>query len=150
MSDLFATVQLTQRLLARTYFPAAAAAVATADDPIASGGSFTVAVQDGVEAGQTVPHVHVHVIPRLRGGEEGLERPDDLYVKMAGEEGNVGGALWDEWNRRRGRPEPGGGMPRIEDEERAARTKGQMNEEAEGYKKTLGEMGVEWKTGDGG
>ena len=38
--------------------------------------SFTYAVQDGPDAGQTVPHVHIHVIPRSKGD---LERNDDIY-----------------------------------------------------------------------
>ena len=125
-SDLFATVQLAQRLLARLYFP-------RPGDPLS--GSFTVAVQDGPEAGQTVPHVHVHVIPRTPGD---LPRPDDVYMRMAGEDGNVGGALWD-----RERPRPGGGMPRIEDEDRSARTAEEMEEEAERYRAALREMGME-------
>lgn len=125
-ADLFTTVQLTQRLLGRLYFPDA--------DPVA--GSFTVAVQDGPEAGQTVPHVHVHVIPRTKGD---MPRPDDVYLGLAGEEGNVGGALWDVGQR----PVPGGGMPRIEDEDRKARTVEEMNEEAERYRAVLKDMAVE-------
>mmetsp|Transcript_15753 Transcript_15753/g.37405 ORF Transcript_15753/g.37405 Transcript_15753/m.37405 type:complete len:200 (-) Transcript_15753:86-685(-) len=35
-----------------------------------------VAVQDGLAAGQTVPHVHVHILPRARGD---FERSDDVY-----------------------------------------------------------------------
>lgn len=38
--------------------------------------SMTVALQDGPQAGQTVPHVHVHVIPR-RAGDFGNN--DDIY-----------------------------------------------------------------------
>lgn len=38
--------------------------------------SFTFALQDGPDAGQTVPHAHIHVIPRRRGD---LERNDDVY-----------------------------------------------------------------------
>ncbi|KND93116.1 Nitrilase and fragile histidine triad fusion protein NitFhit [Tolypocladium ophioglossoides CBS 100239] len=129
-ADLFRTVQLTQRLLARAYF------TPTGD---LGAGSFTIAVQDGAEAGQTVPHVHVHVIPRTRGDFGDGGAMDDIYVKMAGEEGNVGGALWD----RERRPAPGGGMPRIEDVERHVRTPAQMHEEAARYKVTLREMGVE-------
>lgn len=129
-ADLFGTVQLTQRLLARAYF--------TPQGDLGAGG-FTIAVQDGAEAGQTVPHVHVHVIPRTRGdfGEGGAM--DDIYVRMAGEESNVGGALWD----RERRPTPGGGMPRIEDAERNVRTAEQMHDEADRYRATLREMGVE-------
>eukprot|EP00536_Pseudo-nitzschia_multiseries_P018035 jgi/Psemu1/227558/e_gw1.2077.8.1 len=38
--------------------------------------AFNVAVQDGRAAGQSVPHVHVHLLPRA-GGD--LERNDDIY-----------------------------------------------------------------------
>lgn len=126
-ADLFTAVQLIQRLLAKTYFRPAADLEA---------GSFTVAVQDGPEAGQTVPHVHVHVIPRTH--QDVGSNPDAIYVKMTNEEGNLGGALWD----REQRPKPGGGMPRIEDDQRKARTSEEMEAEAEGYRKSLTEMGV--------
>jgi bis(5'-adenosyl)-triphosphatase len=36
----------------------------------------TFAVQDGAAAGQTVPHVHVHVLPRKAGD---FERNDEVY-----------------------------------------------------------------------
>lgn len=38
--------------------------------------SLTVAVQDGIDAGQTVPHVHVHIVPRVAGD---FKRNDDVY-----------------------------------------------------------------------
>lgn len=145
-ADLFNTVQLAQRLLSKLYFPAPAendtapprgVLGGEASDPVPTG-SFSVAIQDGPEAGQTVPHVHVHVIPRTKGD---LPRPDDVYAGMASEEGNVGGALWDRGMRER--PVPGGGMPRIEDEDRSARTAEDMNEEAERYRVELRAMGVE-------
>ncbi|KAK2606094.1 Dinucleoside triphosphate hydrolase [Conoideocrella luteorostrata] len=129
-ADLFSAVQLAQRMLAKRYFP---------DPEDVLSGSFTVAVQDGPASGQTVPHVHVHVIPR-KAGDVG-EVPDAIYDKMASESGNVGGALWD---RDRGRrPAPGGGMPKIEDEDRKARTQEEMEEEAGQYKKMLVGMGVD-------
>lgn len=37
---------------------------------------FTMSVQDGPCAGQTVPHVHVHIVPRI---SKDLERNDDIY-----------------------------------------------------------------------
>lgn len=125
-ADLFTTVQQTQRMLARIYFKT--------DDLEA--GSFTVAVQDGPEAGQTVPHVHVHVLPRTK--DDLGKEPDEVYVEMASETGNVGGALWDRELGRR--PSPGGSMPRIEDLSRVARTAEDMHEEADQYKAVLGEM----------
>ena len=94
-------------------------------------------MQDGADAGQTVPHVHVHVVPRTPGD---MGAPDAVYVKMAGEEGNIGGALWD---REMERPKPGGGLKRVDDEDRNPRTEEAMVEEAERYKAILKEMGVE-------
>lgn len=41
--------------------------------------AFNVAVQDGQSAGQSVPHVHVHVLPRYSGD---LERNDDIYDQL--------------------------------------------------------------------
>lgn len=127
-ADLFATVQRVQRMLSRVYFQT--------DRPEDGAGSFTVAVQDGPESGQTVPHVHVHVIPRRRDDMGAGEESDEIYVKMASEDGNVGGALWDVVRR----PQPGGGMPRVEDVNRHARTAEDMHAEAEQYKKVLESM----------
>ncbi|AFN83851.1 HIT bis 5'-adenosyl triphosphatase [Encephalitozoon romaleae SJ-2008] len=41
---------------------------------------FTLGVQDGPCAGQTVFHVHVHIVPRVSGD---LKRNDDIYEKGA-------------------------------------------------------------------
>ncbi|OPB38245.1 HIT domain-containing protein [Trichoderma guizhouense] len=125
-ADLFATVQQVQKLLAKLYFP---------DPSDLMSGSFTVALQDGAEAGQTIPHVHVHVIPRKKGDMG--EAMDEIYVHLSSEEANVGGALWDQQ-----RPRPAGRMPRIEDAERNAQTMDQMIEEAGKYKTLLEEMGI--------
>ena len=38
--------------------------------------SLTVAIQDGPDAGQTVPHVHVHILPRRKGD---FHDNDDVY-----------------------------------------------------------------------
>ena len=38
-----------------------------------------VAVQDGKEAGQSVPHVHVHVLPR-KGGD--FAKNDEIYERL--------------------------------------------------------------------
>ncbi|EEE52662.1 hypothetical protein OsJ_35033 [Oryza sativa Japonica Group] len=38
--------------------------------------SLTFAIQDGPEAGQTVSHVHIHVIPRKKGD---FEKNDEIY-----------------------------------------------------------------------
>lgn len=41
--------------------------------------AFNVAVQDGIGAGQSVPHVHVHILPRYCGD---MERNDDIYDQL--------------------------------------------------------------------
>mmetsp|Transcript_26357 Transcript_26357/g.67191 ORF Transcript_26357/g.67191 Transcript_26357/m.67191 type:complete len:153 (+) Transcript_26357:678-1136(+) len=43
------------------------------------GTSATITVQDGPEAGQSVPHVHVHILPRKQGD---FERNDDVYDEI--------------------------------------------------------------------
>ncbi|KAL1842895.1 hypothetical protein VTJ49DRAFT_3912 [Mycothermus thermophilus] len=114
VADLFAAVQRVQHMLARYYFEDSTLsdAGATADHSHwkdwqgrgggnVTDGSFNIALQDGPEAGQTVPHVHVHVIPRIRGttAKPASTPADAVYDGMAGEEGNVGGALWDREHR---------------------------------------------------
>ncbi|EOO03773.1 putative bis(5 -adenosyl)-triphosphatase protein [Phaeoacremonium minimum UCRPA7] len=175
LTDLFTAVQRVQRMLARHYFekpspssaahsssssrqggaaaPAPAQAQAQAQAPPApEAGSFNIAIQDGAEAGQTVAHVHVHVIPRIRGTTaKPPDQPTDvLYEQMAEEAGNVGGALWDAALaeaegtaarlRGEGRPVPGGHFPRIEDCDREARTKEEMEAEAAVFQGVLEQM----------
>ncbi|KAI1209928.1 HIT-like protein [Annulohypoxylon truncatum] len=169
LTDLFQAVQRVQRMLARHYFyqesAAAAAAAAQASDSSSSSsvdgggvpeaGSFNIAIQDGVEAGQTVPHLHVHVIPRIRGAtaKEGSGPGDRIYQLMAAEEGNVGGALWDrELKKLRtkfgDRPEAGGEFESIEDSERHARSAEEMAAEANMFRGVLEQMGeAEGKSG---
>ena len=61
--DLWKTVRKVQHVLKQEY----------------SCDAFNVAVQDGEGAGQSVPHVHVHILPRYRGD---MERNDDIYDKL--------------------------------------------------------------------
>lgn len=42
--------------------------------------SLTIAVQDGKDAGQSVEHVHVHILPRRQGD---FAKNDDIYVKVS-------------------------------------------------------------------
>ncbi|KAM0680809.1 hypothetical protein GINT2_001083 [Glugoides intestinalis] len=43
------------------------------------GESWSIVMQDGQEAGQTVKHVHFHLIPRKKGD---LVRNNDIYEKL--------------------------------------------------------------------
>ncbi|EGO59126.1 hypothetical protein NEUTE1DRAFT_78895 [Neurospora tetrasperma FGSC 2508] len=143
VTDLFSTVQVVQRMLGRYYFHPVM---------LETGGSFNIAVQDGPEAGQTVSHVHVHVIPRIRNvSAKDTETPSDaLYEWMAEEKGNIGGALWDRDHGHghghvaelQARPKPGGSFPSIEDAARTAREMEEMEREAGEYRKVLEEMGI--------
>lgn len=120
ITDLFTTVQRVQRML-RRHEPRTTA--------------FNIAVQDGRAAGQTVPHVHVHVIPRY--AEDGVVG-DEVHELLAGEEGNVGGALWDAAAAER--PRPSGGFERVEEGERRVRGMEEMEAEAEVFRNILKEM----------
>jgi bis(5'-adenosyl)-triphosphatase len=120
VTDLFTTVQKVQTMLAKHYF----------DGGKVEDGSFNISIQDGKWAGQTVEHLHCHVIPRLKGSTEG----DGIYERLQSEEGNVGGGLWDR------RPVQEGRFPRIEDEERRARSVEEMNEEAGVFGREMGRL----------
>ncbi|KAK6220306.1 hit domain-containing protein [Colletotrichum tabaci] len=142
VTDLFTTTQLVQKMLARRYFPSSSSSSSSSAPASPEAGSFNIAVQDGADAGQTVSHVHVHIIPRIPGetGKNGPGPRDEIYEQMASEEGNVGGALWD---RELGkRPKTGGQFARIEDAMRKARTMEEMVEEAKSYRALLEEMGA--------
>lgn len=154
LTDLFQSVQRVQRMLARHYFSHAWFEKHGHDTAAANGtptvGSFNIAIQDGQDAGQTVPHLHVHIIPRIPSETAKEEGPgDQIYEWMAAEDGNVGGALWDRDIIKKlrselgKRPEPGGGFPSIEDSERHPRTAEVMEAEAQEYRGVLEKMGEE-------
>ncbi|CRK23451.1 hypothetical protein BN1708_013687 [Verticillium longisporum] len=96
VTDLFTTTQRVQKMLARHYFKASSDVSSSPSDAPPEAGSFNIALQDGAGAGQTVPHVHVHILPRIPGETSKDPGPkDEIYEQMTSEEGNVGGALWD-------------------------------------------------------
>mmetsp|Transcript_17799 Transcript_17799/g.25763 ORF Transcript_17799/g.25763 Transcript_17799/m.25763 type:complete len:266 (+) Transcript_17799:92-889(+) len=106
-NDLWMTVRNVQNSLEKYY----------------NAGGFNVAVQDGVVAGQSVPHVHVHILPRTKGD---FERNDDVYDEL------------EEWAPRKG--DAGKVKTELEvldDEDRKDRTEKEMNEEAELYRNLM-------------
>lgn len=126
VTDLFMTVQKVQRMLARVYFTdrdAEGKEVGKVED-----GAFNIAMQDGRSAGQTVEHVHCHIIPRTKDSTGG----DEIYDRMESEEGNVGGGLWD-----RSRPVQMGKFPIIEDSSRKPRSDEEMNKEAAFFREQM-------------
>jgi bis(5'-adenosyl)-triphosphatase len=93
--------------------------------------SLNIAVQDGVHAGQSVPHVHAHIIPRKPAD---LDPIDSVYDMLDGDEGDVGKAqreaeagCADESERAKNRPR----FPVVDNEERKPRTAEEMKAEAE-------------------
>jgi len=127
-SDLFLTVKSVSAMLERVY---------RAD-------ALNVAVQDGVEAGQSVNHVHVHIIPRRKGD---VEDGDQVYERMDGEEGNLG-SVWKEYEVLQGRRRQREGMVEQGEREinggsegdatRVDRTEEEMRKEAEWLRWEMG------------
>ena len=72
-TDLFLTVRQVGRVLERVY----------------RASSLNIAIQDGVDAGQSVPHVHVHIIPRAKSDLDDRGGSDAIYDMMDGEEGDL-------------------------------------------------------------
>ncbi|XP_054719461.1 nitrilase and fragile histidine triad fusion protein NitFhit-like [Uloborus diversus] len=63
VADLFSCVQVAQKIVEEEY----------------STRSSTISIQDGPDAGQTIPHVHVHILPRRPGD---FEENDDIYREL--------------------------------------------------------------------
>ncbi|KIX02503.1 uncharacterized protein Z518_08444 [Rhinocladiella mackenziei CBS 650.93] len=114
-ADLFNTVRVVSRTLERVY----------------SASALNVAVQDGVDAGQSVPHVHVHVIPRRRGDYDHRGGGDRIYDAMDGEEGNVGNAFLEMQRERSERSKQRRDFAGGPDSDRKPRSEEEMTREAE-------------------
>lgn len=114
-ADLFNTVRLVSRTLERVYRATA----------------MNVAVQDGVDAGQSVPHVHVHVIPRQAGDLDDRGGGDQIYEMMDGDEGDVGKAFWELQQARQARNGERREFAGGPDSDRKPRSEEEMAEEAE-------------------
>lgn len=110
VSDLFLSVQRVGRTVERLF-------KATA---------LNVAIQDGVDAGQSVPHVHVHIIPRQKGDMDRHGGNDAIYGMLEGEEGDVGKHM----KERDEKHENGRSKFPTPDAERKPRTEEEMQKEA--------------------
>lgn len=108
VSDLFLTVQRVGRMVEHVYK--------------ASG--LNVAMQDGADAGQSVPHVHAHIIPRRKADLDASGGSDAIYGLLEGEEGNVGKHQHEMWESR---PK----FPPVDDNARQPRSEAEMTEEAQ-------------------
>ncbi len=95
--------------------------------------SLNIAMQDGADAGQSVPHLHTHIIPRKRADLDDRGGSDAIYSMIDSEEGNVGKHLRD---MSEDRPQ----FPKVENEARKPRSVEEMSEEA---RKLAQEMEIE-------
>jgi bis(5'-adenosyl)-triphosphatase len=116
--DLFTVVRRVGRTLERAY---------------AGTTALSVAVQDGADAGQSVPHVHAHVMPRRAGDGAGLPGAasaaeggagDELYRALEGPAGDVGAHLAGRAGESRAP------FPRIDEAGRRPRSEEEMAREA--------------------
>jgi bis(5'-adenosyl)-triphosphatase len=84
--------------------------------------AFNVAVQDGRAAGQSVPHVHVHILPRSAGD---FTNNDDIYDSL------------EEWAPLEGMMKQKTNIDVPDDKDRVDRTIEMMAEEAATYRQLL-------------
>ena len=118
--DLFLTVQRVGRIVEHVFHAS----------------SLNIAMQDGVDAGQSVPHVHMHIIPRKAADLEARGGNDAIYGMLEGEEGDVGKHLKErdgDVSGDRERPK----MPKVDDASRMPRTEEEMAAEAEMLRKEM-------------
>lgn len=87
--------------------------------------SLNIAMQDGADAGQSVPHVHTHIIPRKKADLDDRGGGDAIYGMLEGEEGNVGKYLREKVSE--SRPQ----FPKVDNDTREPRSKEEMAKEAQ-------------------
>ncbi|KAF8963910.1 diadenosine tetraphosphate asymmetrical hydrolase [Flammula alnicola] len=58
-------------------------------EKVYGGDGLTIACQDGKAAGQTVPHVHFHLLPRKFQGDPFSEKNDEIYPELENNEGSL-------------------------------------------------------------
>lgn len=107
VTDLFLTVQRVGRMVERVYHAS----------------SLNIAMQDGADAGQSVPHVHAHIIPRHKADLAERGGSDAIYTMLESEEGDVGSHLQQRFD---GRPK----FPVQDEATRMLRSEAEMVEEA--------------------
>jgi bis(5'-adenosyl)-triphosphatase len=113
VQDLFLTVQRVSRMVERVF----------------GASSLNIAIQDGVDAGQSVAHVHAHIIPRKKDDLESRGGTDAIYEMMESEDADLGKQL----EEREGGPraEERGKFPAVDNDSRQPRSDEEMQREAE-------------------
>ncbi|RMZ73342.1 HIT domain [Pyrenophora seminiperda CCB06] len=118
VQDLFLTVQRVSRMVERVF----------------SASSLNIAIQDGVDAGQSVPHVHAHIIPRNKADLDDKGGTDAIYQMMESEDAHLDTQFKEKERaasahlaeeQKRGR------FPAVDNESRKPRSDEEMHKEAE-------------------
>ncbi|RAL17683.1 HIT family protein [Aspergillus homomorphus CBS 101889] len=130
-ADLFLTVRRVARLVERVY----------------GASSLNIAIQDGADAGQSVPHVHAHVIPRRAADLESRGGVDVVYEILESEEGDLGRILSEREGEEQGQGQGQGAnggrrrFPKVDNEERRARSLEEMEAEASMLMREMEKLG---------
>ena len=108
-ADLFVTAKRVARTLERVY----------------SATGFTVPLQDGFDAGQSVPHVHIHLLPRHPADLDHEGGPDAIYDRLEGNDGDIAAQLFAAKIRKRPR------QPKVDEDALLPRSDEEMAAEAD-------------------
>lgn len=118
VQDLFLTVQRVSRMVERVF----------------SASSLNIAIQDGIDAGQSVPHVHAHIIPRKKDDLEEKGGTDAIYGMMESEDADLSKQLADKERAASAHlagDEKKGRFPAVDNDSRKPRSDDEMQKEAE-------------------
>ncbi|KAJ4324037.1 Dinucleoside triphosphate hydrolase [Neodidymelliopsis sp. IMI 364377] len=125
VQDLFMTVQRVSRMVERVF----------------AASSLNIAIQDGVDAGQSVPHVHAHIIPRKKDDLEAKGGTDAIYEMMESEEAHLGNQMRDKEKAAQAElseDEKRGKFPAVDNDSRKPRSDEEMQREAEWLAEEMG------------
>ena len=118
VQDLFLTVQQVSRMVERVF----------------NASSLNIAIQDGLDAGQSVPHVHAHIIPRKKDDLEAQGGTDAIYGMMEGEDADLNKQLRAKEQAAQvdlAEEEKKGRFPAVDNDSRNPRGDDEMQKEAE-------------------
>ena len=118
VQDLFLTVQRVSRMVERVF----------------KASSLNIAIQDGVDAGQSVPHVHAHIIPRKKDDLEEKGGTDAIYGMMESEDADLNKQLAEKERAARtdlADEEKRARFPAVDNDSRKPRSDEEMQKEAE-------------------